>query len=98
MTKKATGAERKDKALKTVHHNLLKDLIEKEIRAWRIKYDEEIKELKAELIETKRKQEINNRNYEQEIYNVKSNMKILIEKNRPHFGQRVVYCKQIRRF
>ena len=42
-----------DKALKTVHHNSLKDLIEKEVRAWKIKYDEEIKELKAELIETK---------------------------------------------
>ena len=40
MTRKTTGAERKDKALKTVDHNLLKDLIEKEINAWKIKYDE----------------------------------------------------------
>ena len=52
----------------------------KKIRAWKIKYDEEIKELKAELIETKRKQKMNNRNYEQEIYSLKSDMKILIEK------------------
>ena len=50
MTRKTTCAERKDKALKTVDHNLLKDLIEKEIKAWKIKYDEEIKKLKAELI------------------------------------------------
>ena len=80
MTRKTTGAERKDKVLKTADHNLLKDLIEKEIKAWKIKYDEEIKDLKAELIKTKSNQEINNRNYEQEIYNLKSDMKILIEK------------------
>ena len=55
MTRKNTVAERKNKVLKTVDHNLLKDLIEKEIRAWKIKCDEEIKELKAELIETKSK-------------------------------------------
>ena len=67
MTRKTTCAERKDKVLKTADHNLLKDLIEKEIKAWKIKYDEEIKELKAELIETNSNQEINNRNYEQEI-------------------------------
>ena len=59
---------------------MLKDLTKKEIRAWKIKYDEEIKELKAELIETKSKQEINNRNYKQEICNLKSDMKILIKK------------------
>ena len=80
MTRKTAGVERKDKVLKTADHNVLKDLIEKEIKVWKIKYDEEIKELKAELIETKSKQEINNRNYEQEIYNLKSDMKILIEK------------------
>ena len=74
------GVERKDKALKTADHNLLKDLIEKEIKAWKIKYDEEIKDLKTELIKTKSNQEINNRNYEQEIYNLKSDTKILIEK------------------
>ena len=68
MTRKTTGAERKEKALKTIEHNLLKDLIEQEIKAWKIKYDEEIKELKAELIETKSKQEINYRDYKQEIY------------------------------
>ena len=75
MTRKTTGAERKDKVSKTADHNLLK-----EIKAWKIKYDEEIKELKAELIETKSKQKINNGNYEQEIYNLKSDMKILIKK------------------
>ena len=67
MTRKTTGAERKSKILKTADHNLLKDLIEKEVKAWKIKYDEEIKEFKAELIKTKSNQEINNRNYEQEI-------------------------------
>ena len=80
MTRKTMGAERKDKVLKTADHNLLKDLIEKEIKIWKIKYDEEIKELKAELIETKSKQEINNKSYEQETYNLKSDMKILIKK------------------
>ena len=64
--------------MKTIDHDLLKDLIEKEIKAWKIKYDEE--ELKANLIETKSKQEINYRNYEREIYNLKSDMKLLSEK------------------
>ena len=53
MTRKTTGVERKDKVLKTADHNLLKDLIEKEIKAWKIKYNEEIKDLKTELIKTK---------------------------------------------
>ena len=39
-----------------------------------------IEELKAKLTETKSKQEINNRNYEQEMYNVKSDTKDLIKK------------------
>ena len=34
-------------------HNLFKDLIEKEIKARKIKYDEEFQELKAELKELK---------------------------------------------
>ena len=54
MTRKTTDAEREDKVLKTADHNFLKDLIEKEIKAWKIKYDKEIKELKAELIKTKK--------------------------------------------
>ena len=96
---------------KRKHHNLLKDLIEKEYKAWKIKYDEKIKELNAELIETKSKQEINCRNYELEIYNLKSDMKLLIEKANhilgsvfyianeyDNFNNKIVITKQLRSF
>ena len=58
---------------------MLKVLIEKEIKAWKIKYEKKIKELKAELTKTENKPEIKNRNYKQEMYNLKSDMKILIQ-------------------